>query len=114
MTTTFSDNPQTRESAAQAGFGVFNNGPHLCVEVPAGNFTISARTPNGHRVTFAFCPRPDGAGHQCVDVRHESGEFMPDGQTHKQRIVVFGQGPTIARTTYSDEPAATHRPTTTI
>jgi hypothetical protein len=62
------------EDAEDAGeYAVFNGGPHLCVDVPEGAFTISCRNAQGRKVTFAFVAEPSGKGHQCIDIVHHTG-----------------------------------------
>lgn len=56
------------EEAEAAGFASFNNNPHLCLEIPDGQFTISARTSTGRQVTFAFVPYKKDGPAQCVDI----------------------------------------------
>jgi hypothetical protein len=62
--------------ALAAGFASVNNVPHLCVELPDGHNTISVRTSDGKRITFAFIVTswPPGGPADCVDiVYHDSG-----------------------------------------
>lgn len=58
------------EQVKAAGFAEFNSYPHLCVEVPDGGFTITARTTTGKRVTFSFIPNMKGGPAGCVDVQY--------------------------------------------
>ena len=81
-------------NAIEDGFAGFNNAPHLCVDVPDGFFTISARTPNGKKVTFAFCPVSEGIGHHCVDICHH-GEKLSANGAPLQEVSVRGQGPLL-------------------
>lgn len=64
----------TRETAAAAGYAVFNNGPHVCVDVPDGHSTITCRTSAGELVTFAFVPYAANSPPACVDVHHKTAQ----------------------------------------
>jgi hypothetical protein len=89
--------PVTREVAEEDGFAVFNGGPHLEVEVPDGNFTITAKTSESKRVTFAFTPyRTDGAP-QCVDVQFHDDSVNENGRPEFDAIL-FDQGAKVADT----------------
>ena len=86
----------TAEEADRIGFGRFNDGAHICVEVPDGHTTISVRTSEGRRITFAFVPySPDGAP-QCVDILDHDGEqVLVDGEERPhQQIIAFRGGRT--------------------
>lgn len=97
----------TPEAAKEAGFANFNEGDHICIDLPEGHATISVKTPDGNKLTFAFVPRSgDAKGHQCCDVQHHSGKENEYG-TPKQKVILFGQGPTIARADYDDEEPTT-------
>lgn len=75
--------------AENLGFATFNGVPHLCVDVPDGGFTISAKTTQGKRVTFAFMPYEDDGAPQCVDIQyHDSGTRHDQGPTFD--FVAFG------------------------
>lgn len=76
-------------------FAKFNGGPHLCVEVPDGHFTITARTSEGKKITFAFCPYQDNGPPQCVDVQHHtSPKSVLNGSIvcPVQKIICFTPG----------------------
>jgi len=91
---------EDRESAERHGFAVFNGGPHLTVDVPDGNFTISARTSDGKRVTFAFCPYEKDAPASCVDVQvHQGQETIKNGDRELpiQRVICFTPGNSVFR-----------------
>ncbi len=69
-------------SAKHTEFTVFNGGPHLCVKVPDGHFTVSCITSEGRKITFAFCPYVADGPAQCVDVlHHTSGVTIQNGAT---------------------------------
>jgi hypothetical protein len=70
----------TPESAEGSGFASFNGNPHLAVEIPDGGFTITARTSEGKRVTFAFQPYMNGGPPRCIDVTyHDNGTVRRNG-----------------------------------
>lgn len=83
----FQSHALTASEVAAEGFATFNSVPnkanHVMVELPEGNATLTCRTPDGKRITFAFCQRPDQqSGHQCVDiVLHDSGKTVRNGST---------------------------------
>jgi len=56
------------DGAEAAGYARFNDGPHLAVDVPDGNITITARLTNGKRVTFAFIPYRKDEPAGCVNI----------------------------------------------
>jgi len=58
----------SREIATGNGFAAYNLCPHLCVEAPDTNFTISVRLSEGRRVTFAFTPIDDSYLPEAVDI----------------------------------------------
>ena len=94
--------------ARGADFAEFNEDvPHLCVEIPNGWSTISARLPNGECITFAFLPYAENGEPQCVDVKYHGGkQFEPSRPDwHQQNVILFAGGGTDHRT--NDE-----RPTT--
>ena len=83
----------------KSGYAKFNMGPHLCVDVPDGWYTISCKTPDGKMITFAFIPDSESdAGHSCVDVHHATAakkkiEFNEQSyECACQEVIVFGQG----------------------
>jgi hypothetical protein len=77
------------------GFSVFNRCPHLGVEVPDGDSTITCRTSDGELITFAFLRAKQGDGPPtCVDVHHVSGRsvMFDDRTLHRQLVMVSGPG----------------------
>ncbi len=85
--------PDVAGAKARA-FASFNEGPHLCVNVPNGNYTISARTASGKRVTFSFVPYDAHGEGQCVDVQyHDSGRTQSNGQRELPSFSVVGFRP---------------------
>jgi hypothetical protein len=83
-------------------FARFNSGPHHCVDVPDGNFTISCVNSEGKKVTFAFCPNTGPydvlPGHFCVDIQHHHDGDKNEGGIPVQNVHVFGQGGTAFTT----------------
>lgn len=65
-------NMNTMEQAQEAGFATFNNQPHLCIDIPDGSHTITVRTSEGKKVTFAFQSYTEGGAPQCVDIVREN------------------------------------------
>jgi hypothetical protein len=97
----------TPEQAAQAGFARFNNGNHLCVDLPPGPATISVRTADGKRVTFAFCPYSEDGIQKCVDIQqHDTEETVINGSLAVpiQNPVIFTCGSTLYRRTEDQKP----------
>lgn len=89
----------TRDAAEAAGFAPFNNGPHMCVEVPDGVFTITARTSSGKKVTIAFMPYRDGGDAGCIDIYQHDVE--------RQRPILFTKGSDVFHWKRSDAVVAT-------
>lgn len=100
----------TRDEAVAQGYAKFNNGPHLCVDIPNGGFTISARTSEGKLITFAFCPYADNGPPQCVDVQCQTPErtvMNGDFVCPVQRVICFTTGRDTFRSTVNDEKPTT-------
>lgn len=94
-------------SAEEQGFATYNkNGVHVCIDLPQSNATISVKTPDGELVTFAFIPRPEGEGHQCVDIQHH-GKVVNESNCPLQSASFLGQGPTNAVTRPQDDSPTT-------
>lgn len=94
------------KEAKQLGFANYNDYNHLVVEVPNEGFTISARTPDGQKITFSFIRRPTGDGHQCVEIIHHTGNKTVKGYP-VQQAAMYGLGPTNAICRYNDESPTT-------
>lgn len=62
----------TEKAAEAAGYASFNAVPHLAIEVPDGNSTLTVRTSEGKLVTFAFLSYTTGGPPQCVDLFNHS------------------------------------------
>lgn len=95
------------EQVANFGFANFNRNPHLCVEVPDGNFTISCRTSTGELITFAFVPYRTGEAAQCVDVQRHTTAFSTSNGRPIQNVICFTPGGDTFRSDSKDK-----RPTT--
>lgn len=64
----------TAADAESIGFARFNDVPTLPVDIPDGNFTITAKTSDGRRVTFFFGEHKRGAPPSFVDIQyHDHG-----------------------------------------
>ena len=86
--------PVTPSDAVAAGYAEFNYQPHLCIDVPDGGFTITTRTSEGKRVTFAFQPYKSGGAPQCVDITfHDNGTTRFNGNRELPTFdaILFGQ-----------------------
>lgn len=87
----------TPDAAEAAGYARFNGGAHLAVDVPDGNFTITARMTNGKRVTFAFVPYRKDEPAGCVDISYDDAPVAPlmNGRTacHVMHAIGFTVGP---------------------
>jgi hypothetical protein len=68
----------TTADAEAIGFAGFNDVPHKVIDLPDGDFTVSAKTSDGRRVTFSFQPHsPDGTA-RFVDIQfHDRGTTIP-------------------------------------
>lgn len=86
---TVSSGVNPKDPGVPQGFATYNNCPHLCVDVPNGEFTISCRTQEGKQITFAFLAyRPLGPA-QCVDIqRHNTPLTVGDiGLSNKAGVI---------------------------
>ena len=101
----------TAANAAKRGYGKFNNGPHLCIDVPDGMMTITCRTSAGEKVTFAFIPYQEGGPADCIDIYHHTSKVpaiapnINNGATAMNVRVFSGGG--NAFTSGPDKPPAT-------
>ena len=60
----------TARDAESIGFARFNDVPTLPIDIPDGNFTISARTSDGRRITFFFGEYKRGAAPSFIDIQY--------------------------------------------
>ncbi|TGX49054.1 hypothetical protein E5A73_19600 [Sphingomonas gei] len=86
-------------SAADAesiGFARFNDVPTLPIDVPDGNFTISAKTSDGRRITFFFGEYRRGSPPSFVDIQyHDQGASIPNangGRSPVFDMLTIGMG----------------------
>ncbi len=90
------------DTAKRHGFAVFNGGKHLCVDVPDDNFTVSCRTSEGRRITFAFLPYKKGGPPQAVDIQyHDSPVLIEHSDTVLPAQSFIGFGPKRGDVRYS-------------
>lgn len=76
----------TAADAASIGFARFNDVPTLPVDIPDGNFTISAKTSDGRRITFFFGEYARGAPPSFVDIQyHDSGTTIENANGGRSR-----------------------------
>ena len=77
----------TAADATSIGFARFNDVPTLPIDVPDGNFTISARTSDGRRITFFFGEYQRGAPPSLVDIQyHDQGATIPNANGGRSPI----------------------------
>lgn len=60
----------TRDDAVAIGFAGFNDVPHKPIDIPDGEFTITAKTSDGRRVTFCFLPDREHSPAGFVDIQY--------------------------------------------
>jgi hypothetical protein len=69
----------TKADAEAIGFAGFNDVPHKAIDIPDGNFTITAKTSEGRRITFFFGPKHDGGPARFIDIQHhDRGSTIPN------------------------------------
>lgn len=86
----------TAADAESIGFARFNNVPTLPIDIPDGNFTISAKTSDGRRITFFFGEYRRGAPASFVDIQfHDSPTSIPNadgGRSPTFDLLTIGLG----------------------
>jgi hypothetical protein len=86
----------TAADAENIGFARFNDVPTLPIDIPDGNFTISAKTSDGRRITFFFGEYRRGAPPSFVDIQyHDSGTTIANangGRSPTFEILTIGLG----------------------
>lgn len=86
----------TARDAEAIGFARFNDVPTLPIDIPDGNFTISARTSDGRRITFFFGEYQRGVPPSFVDIQyHDSGSIIPNangGTSPTFDMLTIGRG----------------------
>lgn len=96
---------ETDKAAVADGYAGFNGNPHLAVDVPDGGFTITAKTTEGKRITFAFQPYRTGGAPGCVDITyHDNGTVDRFGDRDLPTFNVLMFGRTRAREAGKMEP----------
>jgi hypothetical protein len=95
------------------GYAMFNGNDHLCVDVPDGNFTITARTSEGKRVTFAFLCYENDKPPKCVDVTyHDNGTTRTNGDKVLPTfdVISFGKGGRFLYDSRKEQPDGDQKP----
>lgn len=86
----------TAADAESIGFARFNDVPTLPIDIPDGNFTISAKTTAGRRITFFFGEYQRGAAPSFVDIQyHDHGATIPNangGRSPVFDMLTIGRG----------------------
>jgi len=86
----------TAHDAESIGFARFNDVPTLPIEIPDGNFTVSARTSDGRRITFFFGEYERGAPPSFVDIQyHDNATTIPNangGTSPSFDMLTIGRG----------------------
>jgi hypothetical protein len=84
--------PVIPADAVAAGYAEFNRNPTLCIDIPDGGFTLSAKTSEGKRITFAFQPYVTGGPPKCVDIQyHDSGLPLGRNGSPLFDVLLFGE-----------------------
>lgn len=77
----------TAAGAESIGFARFNDVPTLPIDIPDGNFTISAKTTDGRRITFFFGEYQHGAPPSFVDIQyHDHGATIPNANGNRSPV----------------------------
>ncbi|MBS49475.1 MAG: hypothetical protein CMN60_17555 [Sphingobium sp.] len=86
----------TARDAESIGFARFNDVPTMPIDIPDGNFTISARTSDGRRITFFFGEYKRGAAPSFIDIQyHDNGTTIPNangGASPSFDLFTIGRG----------------------
>lgn len=86
----------TAADAESIGFARFNDVPTLPIDIPDGNFTISAKTSDGRRITFVFGEYERQSAPSFVDIQyHDLGTRIPNangGTSPTFDMLTIGQG----------------------
>ena len=104
------DHARTKEQAKADGYPVFNNGPHLTLDIPDGPSTLSCVLSNGVKVTFAFCPYEENGVPRCVDIQNQNtGHVIMNGDfpCHIQKVICFTTGNHTFASKYGDDKPTT-------
>jgi len=86
----------TAADAESIGFARFNDVPTLPIDIPDGNFTITAKTTDGRRITFFFGEHRRGSPPGFVDVQfHDHGATIPNADRGRSPVfdmLTIGRG----------------------
>lgn len=84
----------SQAEAVALGFAGFNDVPHKPIDVPDGEYTITARTSDGRRVTFCFLPDRERSPAGFVDIQyHDAGTKCANANGgHSPTFNAFGIG----------------------
>lgn len=85
----------TAADAESIGFARFNDVPTLPIDIPDGNFTITAKTSDGRSITFFFGEYRRGAPPSFVDVQYHDGATIPNangGRSPVFEMLTIGLG----------------------
>ncbi|WP_458733085.1 hypothetical protein [Sphingobium xenophagum] len=85
----------TARDAESIGFARFNDVPTMPIDIPDGNFTISARTSDGRRITFFFREYKRGAAPSFIDIQYDNGTTIPNangGASPSFDLFTIGRG----------------------
>lgn len=98
----------TEAEANAKGYATCNDKPHLCVDAPDGDCTITVKTSDGRRITFAFLSYTKGGPADCVDVIYPDNgaqEGFGSSKVDTFDVLCFGRGRTVF-----DSRKAEHKP----
>ena len=103
------------DQVESAGYAKFNGGDHLCVDIPDGHYTITVKTSEGRKITFAFCPYKAGKPARCIDIQDHGGKVIGDDQANfsptqkgiAQSLICFSGGSTAFKADGESEKAVT-------
>lgn len=83
----------SQAEAVALGFAGFNDVPHKPIDVPDGEYTITARTSDGRRVTFCFLPDRERSPAGFVDIQYDAGTKCANANGgHSPTFNAFGIG----------------------
>ncbi len=83
--------------ATAKGYAAFNQGNHVCIDVPDGQTTYSFRTSDGRRLTVCFLLARDGNPPEICDIAYHGKEgdtANRDNRNHQAfETITFGERP---------------------
>lgn len=103
----------TAADAKSIGFGTFNDVPTLPVDIPDHDFTISARTSDGRRLTIYFGVYGPGRPPEFVDIQYHDAATVAatSGGATVPTFDFFGTTPNGVQTFDSRTVLPDHKPT---